>query len=236
MNNPLALSDPSGLCNPGANGIWTPNGYVIAGTTNDSDPEPCTTFQPWLTDPNFQCDYYNSCGSGSSSGGGGGGSGSSGAGGSGAGTLLATIKGAYCSAIPSGRVDAMGASIGTVGGATGSLDLVTNYNTGQISGFASGGLFGGINGEWSAQISSGSIYGNLAANNSNFSGSFRTVSGSAGLPGISLAQGSGLTIFSVTASKGLFSPITGAYSKTASKGPFTAWELPRRHHISNANG
>jgi hypothetical protein len=78
---------------------------------------------------------------------------------------------------------------------------------------------------------SGSIYGNLAGKNSNFSGSFRTVSGSAGLPGISLAQGSGLTIFSVTASKGLFSPITGAYSKTASKGPFTAWELPRAPHI-----
>jgi hypothetical protein len=60
-----------GLCNPGANGIWTPAGYEIAITSNDSDNIPCTTFQPWLTDPNFQCYYFDSCGSGPTSGGGG---------------------------------------------------------------------------------------------------------------------------------------------------------------------
>jgi hypothetical protein len=73
-NNPLSNVDPLGLCNPGANGVFTPTGYIIAGTSNDSDNIPCTTFQPWLTDPNFQCYYFDSCGSGSNSSGNSGGS------------------------------------------------------------------------------------------------------------------------------------------------------------------
>jgi hypothetical protein len=61
-----------------------------------------------------------------------------------------------------------------VSGATGSLELVTNYNTGQVSGFASGGVQAGLNGGAQGSVFSGFIWGPLQGNNSGYSGGFTT--------------------------------------------------------------
>lgn len=50
---------------------------------------------------------------------------------------------APCSLLPDGRVISVSNYWGAVGSVGGSLDLVMNYNTGDISGFATGGFQGG---------------------------------------------------------------------------------------------
>jgi hypothetical protein len=61
----------------------------------------------------------------------------------GSGKLLSTLKGAYCSALPSGSVTGVTGSTGGIGGVPGSLEMVVNYNSGQVSFFASGGVAAG---------------------------------------------------------------------------------------------
>jgi hypothetical protein len=143
--------------------------------------------------------------------------------------LLSKLKAAYCSAVPSGRIVSVGGSAGTLGGVAGSVDVVTNYGSGQVSAFASGGGFAGFNGGGSANVSYGQIYGNLASNNSNFSGPFTAASGSVGFFGGSIARSSagfrqplsfsGPTIVSASLGASMFGPVTFAGSVTTSSQP-----------------
>jgi hypothetical protein len=68
------------------------------------------------------------------------------------------------------------ASVGGIGGETGTLEVVTNYDTGEISGFASGGLQFGSNGGAQGGVEAGAIWG-LSADNKNYSGGSTTISG-----------------------------------------------------------
>jgi RHS repeat-associated protein len=136
LNNPLNSVDPLGLCNPGANGIWTDTGYIIAGTSNDSDNLPCTTFQPWLTNPDFQCYFFNSCGSGSSGGGGGGSVG----GGATSGTGIPTSKSASNAACAAPSL--LPHSLAIVAGGEGTVGVAAA----GASASASGGIWGSTTG------------------------------------------------------------------------------------------
>jgi RHS repeat-associated protein len=91
---------------------------------------------------------------------------------------LAVAKEWVCSAIPDGRTVGLTGAIGLHGGGTGSVEIVLNYNTGELSAFASGGLFGGVNGGASGGPFAGLIYG-LGNSNANFSKGFSGVAVSA---------------------------------------------------------
>lgn len=105
--------------------------------------------------------------------------------------IIKATKVAYCSATPSGRAANVTASAGTLGGVTGSLERVVNFDSGQISGFASGGGFVGFNGGGSVSGSGGVIFGNLNGDNSNYSGPFTSGAVSVGPVGVSIASSSG---------------------------------------------
>ena len=70
-------------------------------------------------------------------------------------------------------------SIGIVGGEAGTLEVVSNYNTGEVSGFASGGVQVGWNGGASANLLAGFIT-NLGTSNANYSGPFTNAAASVG--------------------------------------------------------
>jgi hypothetical protein len=136
---------------------------------------------------------------------------------------------AYCSAVPAGRLASVQGSAGTLGGVTGSLDVVTNYGSGEVSGFTSGGGFAGFTGGGSITASYGIILGNLSPDNSSFSGPFTTTSGSLGILGGNVATSSGglsaplkstgTTVISGSAGLTLFGPFTFTGSITnTSKG------------------
>jgi RHS repeat-associated protein len=95
-------------------------------------------------------------------------------------SLLTTIKNDICSALPQGRTVGVGGGIGGVGGQTGTVELVTNYNTGVSSLFVSGGVQAGWNGGAQASAFAGFIYGNLGPNNGRYSGGFTTLGASVG--------------------------------------------------------
>lgn len=80
-----------------------------------------------------------------------------------------------CSALPSGRVTSVGGSVGVIGGQTGSVSQVVNYNTGQASLFGSGGVQVGWNGGASAFASEGFVW--KMALDTDYSGPFSNVSG-----------------------------------------------------------
>ena len=65
-----------------------------------------------------------------------------------------------------------------------------NYDSGQVSGFASGGFQLGWNGVAQGSAFTGFIFGNLKGDNSGYSGGFTTLSGNARLGGfLSVASG-----------------------------------------------
>jgi RHS repeat-associated protein len=93
-----------------------------------------------------------------------------------------------CAVLPEGHVTGISGSVGFLGAPTGSVEILTNYNTGEISGFASGGLSAGVAGGASISVANTLVYG-LGTNNSNYSGGFTgvTVSGPVTpIPGISV--------------------------------------------------
>jgi RHS repeat-associated protein len=182
LNNPLAYIDPTGLCDPNTICI----DVVFCNGVNTNAPE-CipVTQQPWLTTTNFACLFWGGCGGNSPNppqGGGGSGSGGGSSGNSFVSKLLSTIKSNYCKAIPSGSVTGVNGSTGGIGGVPGSLEVVVNYNSGQVSVFASGGVSVGWQGGAQGSAFTGYVYG-LKNDNSNYSGGFTTISGGAGLGG-----------------------------------------------------
>jgi RHS repeat-associated protein len=81
------------------------------------------------------------------------------------------IRRAICSLIPSGRVSGVSGTLGLVSGPTGGVELILNYDTGQISAFAFGGAQVGWNGAATGTLYQGNVYG-LNGTNSNYSGPF----------------------------------------------------------------
>lgn len=68
-----------------------------------------------------------------------------------------------------------------MGATVGGLEVVWNWKSGEVSGFAFGGAVGGWSGVWNADVSAGLIYG-LGASNEQYSG--MSYLGSAGPPGL----------------------------------------------------
>ncbi len=97
-----------------------------------------------------------------------------------------------CSAIPSGRTTGVSAGVGGVGSPGGGGELVVNYNSGQVSAYAFGGVQVGWNGGISGSVYSGFVWG-LNNSNSNYSGGFTGVNGGAGLGGFAASSSGGLT-------------------------------------------
>jgi RHS repeat-associated protein len=228
LNSPLIFIDPLGLC-----GESTTVSVSFPGGSN----KPTNGSGPSCPGGSLFSGKFLPLSPPADGGGGGGGGGS--------GKLLLTLKGAYCSAVPSGSVTSVGGAIGTLGGATGSLDVVVNYQSGQISAFRSGGGFAGFNGEASAQVSQGLIWGNLGNNNSNYSGPFTNISGSVGPLGVTGSRSSGgmsapLTfsgpfILSVTGGVSLFGPGTLTGSITTSSQPTPVGNLTSLSGLGGSN-
>ena len=103
--------------------------------------------------------------------------------------LMNKIRKALCKAVPRGRVSGVQGTGGILGGPTGGVELVQNYRSGQVSGFAFGGAQAGWNGGASANISSGFVWG-LNDSNTNYSGGFSGVNGS-GRVGVNVQSSSG---------------------------------------------
>jgi RHS repeat-associated protein len=90
------------------------------------------------------------------------------------------IKATMCSLLPQGREVSVEGSLGGVGGLTTSFQEVTNYNTGEVSDFATWGIHAGWNAVASASVSTGFILmPNGQFKNADFSGAFNNVSASA---------------------------------------------------------
>ena len=98
-----------------------------------------------------------------------------------------------CSGLPDGMLLSVSAGAALGIGASGSAELVFNFNTGQISGFLSGGPTASGFSTPSAAVQAGFIWG-LGNSNSNYSGPFSTLSFGAGIISGQLATTSlGLT-------------------------------------------
>ena len=123
---------------------------------------------------------------------GGGGASSNDSSDSGGGGLGDTI----CSLIPSGRVRGASGATGILGGLEGGGEIVVNYDTGQTSAFAFGGVHAGVNGALSGTIYTGFAYG-LQGDNSNYSQGFTGFQSSLGLVG-------DVAIFANSSAKGGF--------------------------------
>jgi RHS repeat-associated protein len=169
LNNPLRLTDPTGLycefyghnfgdetdveeiddqidepgCGAAGGGWFEP---VTTVTVNGDDPSDGGIFSGFGIDG----------GGGNTSGGG---------------SIFQRIKNAVCSALPTGRSTSAGIAAGGVGSVGGSLDTFVNYNSGQTSVFATGGGGLGWNGGGSLAATTGLIYG-LDGTNNGFSHSF----------------------------------------------------------------
>ena len=97
--------------------------------------------------------------------------------------------GTICGAVPSGTVVSVSGN-GNYAGTAGSLDLVTNGRTGEVTGFFSPGYFAGA-ATAGGSLTGGYTFGNLGAGNSNFAGGFSGLSGGAGIYAGSAATSSG---------------------------------------------
>ncbi len=132
-------------------------------------------------------------------------------------------KSPLCSVLPEGRVLSLGGGLGAIGGPTGSIQQVVNYNTGEVSFFASGGFQAGWNGVASGSVSGGFIY-NLGNSNANFSGPFQNVSVSTSEgPGASYSWApNGVKVIQGSFSATLVPYPTGTYSYTWTSRPLPA--------------
>jgi RHS repeat-associated protein len=154
------------------------------------------------------------------------------------------IMSTICSWLPQGRTLGANYSLGGVGGQTSSVEMVVNYNTGQTSGFLSGGAQAGWNGGVSGSVFSGFIYGPLNGDNSGYSGGFTTTSipvypeyglnafvsaSSGGLTGPSgvVPTPGGVSVVGVSAGGSLLNTQTGGVSVTNYTKPlsFGKWGL-----------
>ena len=188
LNNPTNLVDPTGLCDL-YNYSYTStdeNGnsvYVMHIDTGPCDTSAVRNNNPWLSPWSVgnwselnelmtATDSFTYDPQGTQPG------------------ILQQVKDKVCSAVPEGRTTGVGGSFGGPGGGAGTLEIVTNYNTGEVSAFYSKGIYVGWNGGVEAQAFSGAIY-NLGDSNSNYSGGFTTVSLSPASVGVYGSQSSG---------------------------------------------
>ena len=105
---------------------------------------------------------------------------------------LIRLKQKICSAILSGRTFGVSGGLGGVGSVGGGGEVVINYNSGQVSALGFGGVQVGWNGGASGSAYTGFVYG-LNDSNSNYSGGFTGVNGSAGYEGFVARSSGGLT-------------------------------------------
>jgi RHS repeat-associated protein len=99
------------------------------------------------------------------------------------------IANTICGALPSGTIASVSGN-GNFVGTSGSLDLVTNLRTGEVTGFFSPGYFAGA-ATAGGSLTGGYTFGNLGSGNSNFSGGFTGVSGGVGIFAGSVSTSSG---------------------------------------------
>jgi RHS repeat-associated protein len=216
LDNPLGNVDPLGLdpC-AGSNLTWISNfanGTGIfdsqdcaanGGTWDNSGAGPADTTVYVTADPVNSGEYGNppnqSVGGllSNSSGGG----------------FFSTLKAKVCSLIPSGRTSGVSVGVGGVGSVGGGVEFVMNYNSGQVSAFAFGGVQAGWNGGASGSVYSGPVYG-LNDSNSNYSGGFTGING-----------GAGIGIFAASTSGGLTGGAKTLGVHTSAKGATTAFGL-----------
>jgi len=95
---------------------------------------------------------------------------------------LSKLECYLCKLLPRGRAMGVGGYVGAVGSVGYSLELVVNYDSGEASGFATGGIQGGWNGVGTGTVFSGLIYGPLGNSNEGYSGGFSGQGASAPLP------------------------------------------------------
>ena len=95
-----------------------------------------------------------------------------------------------CSLLPEGRVSGISGAFGLVGGLSGSVETVVNYNTGEVSGFLSGGLHAGYVGGLSGSGFLGAVR-NLGNSNNNYAGPFTNASVGAGPFALTASASSG---------------------------------------------
>lgn len=147
--------------------------------------------------------------------------------------IINRIKRAYCVALPSGKT--VGVS-GAIGGGAGSLEVVTNYNTGEVSGFGSAGFAATIP---NVSANAGYIW-NLGSSNSYYSGPFTNVSGSIGPIGVTGSASSNGALqpapifgpkkpFSVSANIGvsIFGAANGSFGTTYYSKPLSLGNITR---------
>ena len=196
LNNPLSLVDPTGLDCGDSNGTDIGDaggtGIEVGGGCNPPDPPPS---QPgnwcggvaWGTEGCIQapCGYPGAA----PCSGGGGSSGTASAATSGTSSAPSSVVAKICGALPSGTVVSVSGN-GNYGGTGGSLDLVTNATTGEVTGFFSPGYFAGPT-TAGASLTGGYTLGNLGAGNSNFAGGFTGASVGWGIFAGSAATSSG---------------------------------------------
>jgi len=102
-----------------------------------------------------------------------------------------TLK-SLCAALPSGRTTGASGGLGGVGSVGGGMEMVLNYNSGQISGFYFGGGQIGWAGGVSGSVYSGYVWG-LNDSNSNYGGGFTGANAGAGIGGFAASTSGGLT-------------------------------------------
>lgn len=98
-----------------------------------------------------------------------------------------------CATLPVGRTFGVTYGLGGIGGVSGSVEVVINYNSGQVSIFGSGGLAAGWQGGAQTSAVTGYIWGHLKDDNSGYSGGFSTVYGSALLGAYHSESSGGIT-------------------------------------------
>ncbi len=201
MNNPTTFSDPLGLGGDD-NCTWDPS----------TNPLTCPKPPPEETSQSNQPNVDWTTGA-SPDGGAGGGPGGS------AINVLQRAKNTLCSALPQGRVTSLNGGIGEIGGQNGSLSLVINYNSGQVSGFATGGVQAGWNGIAQASVSTGFIYGELGSNNSGYSGRFTGGSLSGATFGVFGSFGKGVQVYGASLGASMTGGLTFGLSRTATSNP-----------------
>lgn len=136
------------------------------------------------------------------------------------------VKEAICSALPSGRTGGFSGALGLIGGPVGSVATVTNYDTGEVSLFLSGGGQVGFNGGAQASVFVGLVTGSLGTGNVNYSGPFLTVAGSAALVGLYGHRGGGIRESGVTLGSSLVPvPISGSVGVTVTSKPLATYPI-----------
>ena len=201
------VPDPAGIsaADPSNPQSWNRYAYVMGDPTGQVDPlglfasaPPHMTCQQWFLQVFHMTNGAGQfCGGDQGSSGppspsyGPSGGGPGGGQGGGSSNILGVVKSKVCAAIPQGRTMGVNGSLGLVGGQTGSLETVVNYNSGQVSVFASGGLQVGWSGGAQASVLTGFLWGDLKGDNSGYQGGFTTVAGSATAGGGYISHSSG---------------------------------------------